>query len=325
MTSDERGRTESSERVRGPTPRRPPRSRDLDQLLREQRLVIADVIAGAAPGTRRLFLADRGTDRFRFAVGLAHGAGGDEAIANEVRVLAILDERLQGRLNASVPHVVEWVEGPGGKRGLVVTAVPGLASVGAPPPPSATVPRDHFVAVVAWLAEVWNATSGEHTQVELGRAAVDQVLSRYRGAAHVRPAIGALLRARGRLAQVQVPSAMTHGCLCARHVFVQSGEVGVDDWGLGRSDSDPLRDLGRYAVDATGLRLAEVVAGRTKFAGSVKATMQGALDSLTVPVRLWRDVLLLAPFEVALTELAHGDAGRLSVLQQAVHAMPARP
>ena len=151
MTSDERGRTESSERVRGPTPRRPPRSRDLDQLLREQRLVIADVIAGAAPGTRRLFLADRGTDRFRFAVGLAHGAGGDEAIANEVRVLAILDEKLQGRLNASVPHVVEWVDGPGGKRGLVVTAVPGLASVGAPPPPSTTVPRDHFVAVVAWL------------------------------------------------------------------------------------------------------------------------------------------------------------------------------
>ena len=323
MTSDERGTTESSARVRGPTARPYPRPRDLDQLLREQRLVIADVIAGAAPGTRRLFLADRGTDELRFAVGLAHGQGGDEAVTNEVRALAVLDEKLRGRLAATVPHVVEWVDGPGGKRGLVVTAVPGLASVGAPPAP-ATVSREQFVTVVAWLADLWKATSGPPGHVELGRSAVDQVLSRYRGAAHIRPAIGALLRARSRLAQVEVPTAMTHGCLCARHVFVRNGDIGVDDWSLARADHDPLGDLGRYAVEATGLRLPEVMAGRTKFATSVKSGMHGALEALTVPGRLWRDVLLLAQFEVALAELGHGDAGRLTVLQQAVHAMPAR-
>lgn len=322
MTSDEQGTAESNERVRGPTGRSYPRPRDLDQLLRDQRLVIADVIAGAAPGTRRLFLADRGTDELRFAVGLAHGQGGDEAVTAEVRALAVLDERLEGRLAASVPHVVEWVDGPGGRRGLVVTAVPGLASIGAPP--ASPVSREQFVTVVGWLAGLWRETAGDTVQVDLGRGAVDQVLSRYRGAAHLRPAIGALLRSRSRLAQVEVRATMTHGCLCSRHAFVRNGQVGVDDWSLARADGDPVRDLGRYAVEVTGVRLPEVVAGRTKFAGAVKTGMLGALEALSVPSRVWRDVLLLAQFEVALTELTHGDAGRLAVLQQAVHAMPAR-
>jgi hypothetical protein len=160
--------------------------------------------------------------------------------------------------------------------------------------------------------------------VELGGGPVDLVLSRYRGAASVRPAIGSLLRARGRLAQVEVVGAMTHGCLCARHVFHTGTRVGVDDWGLARANADPLRDLGRYAVDMTGHRLPEVIEGRTKLAAAVRRGLSTGMEALAAPPRLWREVLLLAQFEVALTELGHGDASRLALLQQSVHALPSR-
>lgn len=322
MTSDERG-TRATERARGPTGRSHGRPRALDHLLQQQKVVISDVIAGAAPGTRRLFLGDRATDELRFAVAVAHGEGGEEAVANEARALALLDERLPADQSATVPHILEWVEGPGGKRALVVSAVPGLASIGVAPAAPA-VSRESFDTLVDWLARLWGATAGEPINVQVGRGPVDLVLSRYRGAANIRPAIGALLRARGRLAQVEVVSAMTHGCLCARHVFLDGTRVGVDDWGLAKPDADPLRDLGRYTVDMTGHRLPEVIEGRTKFAAQVRRGLGSGIEALSAPPRLWRDVLLLAQFEVALTELGHGDASRLALLQQAVHALPSR-
>jgi hypothetical protein len=323
MTSDDLGQTHATAAVPGHTGRPRPEPRPLDDLLQQQRLVISDITPGAAPGTRRLFLGDPTTDELRFAVAVAHGEGGEEAVSNEAKALATLDERLPEQLAPTVPHIREWVVGPGGKRALVVSAVPGLASSGLPPTTTADL-RASLDTLVDWLAGLWHATAGEPVRVGLGRIPVDLMLARYRGAANVRPAIGALLRARGRLAQVEVTSAMTHGCLCARHVFLDGSSIGVDDWGLAEDHADPLRDLGRYAVDITGSRLPEVVEGRSKFAAHVRKGLCSGMEALSAPPRLWRDVLLLAQFEVALTELEHGEASRLSLLQQAVHVLPSR-
>ncbi len=313
----------ATQRARGPTSRPSMRPRALDDLLVQQRLVIADVTAGTVTGVRRLFLGDRDRGDLRLVVAVAHGPGGDEGVSNEARALAILDEHLPEELASSVPHIREWVLGPGGSRALVASAVPGLASSGQPQPTGVGT-RESLDTFLDWLSALWRATAGEAIDAELGREPVDLALSRYRGAASVRPAIGALLRARGRLSQVEVVSTMTHGCLCARHVFVDGNRVGVDDWGLASPQGDPLRDLGRYAVDMTAHRLPEVIEGRSRFAAHVRRGLCSGMEVLSAPPRLWRDVLLLAQFEVALTELGHGDAGRLSLLQQAVRALPVR-
>lgn len=294
----------------------------LAHVLQERELVISDVIAGAASGTRRLFLGERATDRLRLAVGVVHGEGGEEAVANEARALAVLDERLPHELHSSVPHVHEWVLGPGGRHALLVSAVAGLES-GATPTPTPN-PRGSFDAMVAWLVQLWAATTGDRIHVELGRGAVDLVLSRHRGAASIRPSIDILLRARERLALVEVVGVMAHGCLCARHVFHDASQIGVDDWGLARSNADPLGDLGRYAVDISGDRFPEVVKGRTRFAAAVRDALCHGMEAVATPPRLWRDVLLLAQLEVALTELKQGDTTRLALLQQSVQALPKR-
>jgi hypothetical protein len=324
MTSDDMGITHVP-RPRAPTPGSWSGARPLDQLLEERGLVVTDVVAGAAPGTRRLYVADvHDTDDVRFAVAVPHGDGGDGAVANEATVLSLLHERLPAALSRSVPEVVEWVLGPAQRQSLVVTAVAGLDSSGTHPANAGDL-RRLLVDTITWLESVWQSTSGDLIPVELGRGPVDLLLSRYRGAANVRPAIGALLRARGRVAQVEVVSTATHGCLAPRHLHRgPDGALGVDDWGLGSTASDPLRDLGRVAVDLASHHLPEVVVGRTALATEFRHAVCRGLEVLSVSPRLWRDVLLLAQFEAALSELARGEPSRLALLQQSVHALPIR-
>ncbi|MGA9749299.1 MAG: hypothetical protein WBQ50_17735 [Nocardioides sp.] len=321
MISDDGATTRAKERPRRPSTRPSVHPRVLEELLLQQRLVIVDVIAGAGPGTRRLFLGDGRNSGLRLAVSIAHAAGGDEAVAHEAKALTRLDEVLPERLAGSVPQIREWVLGPRESRALVVSAVPGLPSTSQPPRRTAST-RQSLDALLDWLGTLWDVTVGPPIGSELGRDPVDLALSRYRGAAKVRPAIGTLLRARGRLAQLEVVSAMTHGCLCAKHVFIGDGRVGVDDWGLATSHGDPLRELGRYAVDMTDHRLPEVFESRTRFAAHVRRGVCSGMELLDAPTKLWRDVLLLAHFEVALTELGRGDASRLSLLHEAVRVLP---
>ena len=118
---------------------------------------------------------------------------------------------------------------------------------------------------------------------------------------------------------------MTHGCFCARHVFVDDGRVGVDDWGLAHLQGDPLRDLGRYAVDMAGHRLPEVFEGRTRFAAHVRrGVCSGHGGAVGPDAARGATCCSSHSSRLAFTELGHGDASRLSLLQQAVRALPTR-
>ena len=43
-----------------------------------------------------------------------------------------------------------------------------------------------------------------------------------------------------------------------------------------------------------------------------------------MPTRLWRDVLVLAQFEVAITDLSRGEPAGLSLLKEALEPVPVR-
>jgi hypothetical protein len=324
MTSDDMGLTHAPPRAGTPAhPSSWQHPRQLDRLLEEKGLVVVDVVAGAASGTRRLYVAKEvsGGD-VRYAVAVPNDEAGDQAVATEATVLLHLQQRLPPAHSAIAPRVVEWVAGPGGRPALLVTAVAGLDSTGARPASTGET-RLLLHDAVGWLAKIWESTSGDRIPVQLGRGPVDLLLGRYRGAATVRPAIGVLVRARQRIAEVEVTSTVTHGCLSPRHLHQPChGPLGVDDWGLGSSCSDPLRDLGRVAVDLSAGQLPEVIAGRSTLANAFRRAVCLGLEALSVPPRLWRDVLLLSQLEAAVAELARGEPRRLAVLQQAVLALP---
>jgi aminoglycoside phosphotransferase (APT) family kinase protein len=98
--------------------------------------------------------------------------------------------------------------------------------------------------------------------------------------------------------------------------------VGVDDWGHASQSGDPLRDLGRFAVRLADRRLAEVVAGRTSYARTVRRLVAAGLERTALPPQLWRDVLVLAQLELAVESLDRGDPSAFSLLLTAVRALP---
>lgn len=300
------------------------RQRTLSQFLEEQELMVADVVAGATPATKRLFVADRETGRIRYAVSVSQGDGGDAAVSNEALVLRFLGESLHDNLSSAVPSEVERVEASRGETALVVTAVPGLERPN-PFPETAAEVRRTVDGTVTFLGHLWQRTASDRGPTELGREPIDMLLTRYRGVTSVLPAIGVLIHARERLAAVDVVQTATHGCLCPRHVFREEAHViGLDDWGLGAVRADPVRDLGHLAVSVAAHRLPEVVNGRTTLAGHVRHGVGRGLELLHAPPRLWRDVLLLAQFEAAMTDLTRGDPAALSLLKEAVRSVPAR-
>jgi hypothetical protein len=321
MTSDERPARGANSVA---TPERDDWHRPaLNQFLEDRDLVVADVVAGAAPRTKRLYLADRAEGRIRYAVAVSQGDGGDTAVANEALVLGVLEQRLPEQLRRTVPAVVAHIDANGGSAGVIVTAVPGLPRTAVS---DAAVEVRHAVAgAVDWLSGLWQSTASDPAPAELGHDPVDTLLARYQGAAAVLPAIGTLIRARDRIASLQVVRTATHGCLCARHVLRDGPTViGVDDWGRGSDRSDPLSDLGHLVVNLAAQHLPEVMAGRTTLAGHVRRGVGQGMELLHVPTRLWRDVLVLAQFEVAITDLGRGEPAGLSLLKEALEAVPVR-
>jgi hypothetical protein len=289
--------------------------------LRRRRVSVLDVLPGASADTRRLLVgdADAGTVSYAVAVGNHRTSTGVEI---EAAVLGGLPGQLRPALADTVPVVVERVQVDANRPALVLTAVPGLSpSVNRSPPATRSV----LAAVDAWLGAVWEDTAGERGPADLGGDATAALLRRYGASARLAPTLDAIRQSRARLAEETVPTTLTHGCLCLRHVCAgDTAVVGVDDWSLGSLASDPLRDLGRFAVQVAGGRLAEVVAGRSSLAAQLRRFVTSGLERVGLPRRLWREVLVMAQLEIALEALDEGDSDGMALLGSTVQALPPR-
>jgi hypothetical protein len=296
------------------------RRRLLVEFLEDRHLVVLDVVAGAAPGTRRLHVGERESSRIRYAISMPLSADADAAVQRESRLLSYLHTRLSSDLATTVPGEVEMLTGLASTDALVVTPVPGLGHG-----PRADRHGPPLDGVVAWLAAVWRQTAAAPIQVQLGREPVEKLLRRSRHLAQLGPATDPLLRARRRLAEIQVSSTASHGCLCTRHVHCDGSTVsGVDDWGNGGIGADPLRDLGRFVVDVIADHLPEVVSTRSQRARDARRAVAHGLEELSAPPGLWRDVLLLAQLEAATERLDRGDELGMDLLGSTIQALPAR-
>lgn len=296
-------------------------SREFSRFLADRRVTVLDVVPGAAWGHRRLLVGEPQTGVVRFATAVGQPAVGFDPIAREELVLTQVREQLSGSVRDTLPEVVQRVDVFTNLNGLVVTGVPGLRPSGLRPP---TPPiRDVLPAMDAWLTAVWQQTAGEPMRVDLGAGAIDVLLGKYAGTAQLEPALELLRSTRLRLAELEVSSTLSHGCLCLRHVmFEGSVVVGVDDWGVATPSGGPLRDAATFAVRAAGPRLPEVITGETPYAAALRQFVATALNRLGLPRKLWRHVLLLAQLELAITALERDDHDGMVLLARAVGAVP---
>jgi hypothetical protein len=293
----------------------------LSAFLDRKRFTVLDVGPSAAPGGRRLLVGVGAGGQANHAVALAESTATDP-LDTEDHALSWLVYRLRPDLQRTVPRVVEWVDVDTCLTGLVVTGVAGLRSGH----PDDGHPRAErlLAAVDPWLGSLWQDTAGPPAQVDLGsRATSSPLMQRYAASVQLEPVVGPLESAHERLADCEVPQTLCHGCLCQRHIRTDSNLViGVDDWGLALTSSDPLRDLGGLASRIAGPRLAEVVGGRSGFARLVRAFVSTGLERLGMPSALWRDVLVLAQLELAVQGLERGEQEAISHLVKAVRALP---
>ncbi len=293
--------------------------RTLTQFLDDEELTVLDVVRGAPSGSRRLYVGHRGERKASYAIGVPRGPAFDSVVGNEARLLGELADTLPAELAATIPRPVEELAGPASPTALVVTAVPG---VGERP---LEVTRTTLQAVVRWLTRLWASTEGDRIHTGLGRAQLDVLLGRAREPSRLEDVVLPLLAAQQRLAGVTVATTPAHGCLCPRHTHVEGDTVvGVDDWALGSSRSDPLRDLGRFFVTVVGDELPRVLDGASDRAHVVRELLGEALEAVSVSPDAWRDVLLLAQLELALERPTGTHPPGVVVLRRAAESLPAR-
>ncbi|HET8560604.1 MAG TPA: hypothetical protein VFL69_08820 [Marmoricola sp.] len=283
----------------------------LDRFLGRHHAVVVDVLPGAAPVTRRLLVGPADTPVVTHAVAVPTN-GSEEPLATEERVLRTVSA-LPGELSRSLPRTLGRVRVGPHQAGLVLSAVPGLGRAAATGRPGLR-PGQLLVAVSDWLGLVWRSSTNGDAPT-LGSVALAAFLDRYGEATRLRTSPLLLQAARDRVAQVPVRGTLVHGCLCPRHTrFDAERVVGVDDWSLGSPAGNPLRDLGGFAARLAGPRLPEVIAGRTSYAGMYRQFLAGGLGRLGLPRSLWRDVLVLAQFEIAYAALGRGEADQMALL-----------
>jgi hypothetical protein len=244
------------------------------------------------------------------------------SVDDEYVLLEQVTSVLSPGLRRSLPRFLERVDVYGSDDGLLLTAVPGLGGAKDARRATAGVPQ-LLEALPGWLAALWSESRSGLAPTDLGRDAVDAMLAHRDRARPPQPSLESLRQARERLADIEVPRTVTHGCLCRRHVTVGSdGVPGVDDWGLGNLAGDPLRDLGRLTLDLVGSRLPEVIEGKTPFAAMIRHFMSEAIGRhLDVTPLPWREVLVLSQVELSLEALGRTDPNNLVRLSGAVRAL----
>ncbi|HEY6934772.1 MAG TPA: hypothetical protein VI452_15335 [Marmoricola sp.] len=303
-----------------PRPQRAPES--IDGFLARHHAVVVDVLPGAAPATRRLLVGHGDGPTVTHAIAVSTD-GSTLPLDTEEQVLGVVP-RLPGELARTMPRVVGRVRMTTDQEGLAVTAVPGLG------PSTPGTPRVRagqlLLQVSDWLALLWRESATGESSATLATSTLPAFLQRYGDSLRLRSAHLQLQAAHDRVAQFSTGCTVGHGCLCARHVKIGGDRVvGVDDWTLGSVSANPLLDLGGFASRLAGSRLPEVLAGRTSHAAMYRQFVASGLSRLGLPRSLWRDVLLLAHFEIAYAALERGEPDQIGSLMAAVSGLGGRP
>ena len=287
---------------------------DLQTFLVADRLEVLDIVPGVVPGTRRLLVGDPGTARKTHLVALASNAAARTALASEVRHLDELAIRLRPAIGATVPTVVSAVS-LGEDHGVVLSAVAGAGQ--RRPGRGLGSTTAQATAIYEWLTALWEDTAGPDGPVDLGRDAVAVLMATVWQAPGAHETLTMLDRSRSAVADFATARTSSHGCLCPRHVCISDGWVaGVDDWGLGDSRGEPLRDLGNWVVTSAGTRIDDVLVGRSRAGRAWRALVADGLAYWEIPEALWREVLLLCLAESAVAALDEGDATVLGLLTE---------
>lgn len=286
--------------------------RTLADLLEQEQASVVDVVRGSAPGTRRLLVAPEGSG----VTLVVSVVAGDRA--------SVLDaeERVLAPVSALSPGLAQTMPRPLGRLlvderqvGSVMTAVPGL---GPRTTATARVPTARLLtAVDHWLDLLWRETAGAEAEGGLAADLVADFARRHGTSPLVAAAVRQLAAAQGRVAEHPVQLVMVHGCLCTRHLQISEDRViGVDDWATGSPAAHPLVDLGGLGARLAQGRLPEVLLGRSGHARALQRFLTRGLIRLALPRRLWRDVLVLGQFRLALEGLEQGRTEGMTVLMR---------
>lgn len=289
--------------------------------LERHRGIVVDVQPGATPVSRRLLVAQGSPSTVTHAVAVA-GTGSSSALDCEEQVLRTAAE-LPAALTRTLPRVVGRIAVGPRQDGLVVTAVPGLGRPGSDASQLRT--GQLLVAVGDWLGLLWRESADGESSADLIGDRMAGFLVHYGDSPRLRSAPAKLRAAQDRVSQFPVRLSMGHGCLCTRHTRLGGDRViGVDDWALGSMATNPLHDLAGFAARTAGRRLLEVLVGRTSYAGMFRQFVGGGLVRLGVPRHLWRDVVLLAQFEIAMAALDRGEPDQMTSLMALLGASVTR-
>jgi hypothetical protein len=326
MTAPPPGRAEA--RPDGPAHPSP----DLETLpafLERRHLEVLDVVPAATPSGRRLLVGQVGAERHAMSIAVAEAGPGSAVLDHEQSVLLGLSAKLDENMARTVPHVLQRVQAGPTSIGLVVTAPHDKQRL-APEPrraPRTRARKDAPVildAVGAWLDQLWQQTAmGDPAPAAVGAAGARWLVDLYPPTSRTAVGLDDLLRAQRSLGSQLVQRTAVHGCLCPRHVEVAHGRVvAVEDWGLGSLSSDPLIDLGSYAVRYAGNRLGDALTGRSVFGKAVRGFVSTGLVRAGLPPRMWRDLLMLAQLDRAHRAATRGDADPALLISMLVRVLP---
>jgi hypothetical protein len=308
-----------------PTPQLEP----LPDFLERRQLEVLDVVPGAVPAGRRLLVGRSEKQRHVLSIAVADTGAASVVLDHEEAVLSGLRSRLDPDLARTVPRVVQRVQASPTSIGLVVTAPQDKEPVVPEPrrPMRGRQRKDAPVvldAVGSWLDQLWQQTAeGEPAPAAVGAAGARWLVDLYPPISRTAVGLDDLLRAQRSMGSQVVRRTVVHGCLCPRHVRISQGRVmAVEDWGLGSLSSDPLIDLGGFAVRYAGNRLGDALAGRSTFGKAVRGFVSTGLDRVGVPPRMWRDLLMLAQLDRAYRAATRGDADPSLLISMLVRVLP---
>lgn len=302
----------------------------LTDFLERQQLQVLDVVPAAAPSGRRLLVGSATSERRVMSIAIAEIGPPSAALDREEAVLEGLRTRVDTNLARTIPRVLQRVQAGPGSIGLAVSSPQDREPTVVPEPRRPGHHGHHkeappvLDAVGAWLGELWEQTRrGEPAPAAVGAAGARWLVDLYPPISRTAIGLDDLLRAQRYLGSQLVPRTAVHGCLCTQHVQVSHGRVvAVEDWGLGSLGSDPLIDLGGFAVRYAGNRLEDALGGRSAFGKAVRRFVTAGLDRAGLPPRMWRELLMLAQLDRAQRAATRGDADPSLLISMLVRVLP---
>ena len=292
------------------------------------RTVMLDSSRDPAAGLTML-LIPAGADQPQLAVKLATSRAAADVIEREARVLSELRRRALTRVDATLPRP-EGVFEVDGMLAIATSVVPGI--------PMGTryhryrhlarpaLVRADFAAASNWLADLQADSMAEAAPISLLDGVPELITARWPAdplAAALADRLGPVA---ARLAAGRTPRTVVHGDFWPGNILLTGSAVtGVVDWPSGRVAGEPLGDVARFALSyalyldrhtrpgravaghpglragswGAGIRYA--IAGQHWFGRVISDFVAGALNRLSAPTGLWRDVLLAGIAEVAVT------------------------